>query len=125
MSCTFCHLGKERIFHEHELVAGIWDTYPLNPGHALLVPRRHIARWFDATPEEQAALTAAIDKAKTAIEEVHTPQGYNIGFNDQKAGGQSVPHLHIHVIPRYEGDVPNPKGGIRNIIPARAAYWNK
>ena len=70
-----------------------------------------------------AALASAIERAKVAIEKQFSPQGYNIGFNDQKAAGQTVPHLHIHVIPRYEGDVPDPRGGIRNIIPARAAYW--
>ena len=101
----------------------LWDTYPVSPGHALLVPHRHIPRWFDATAEEQAELTSAIEQARVAIEKRFSPQGYNIGFNDQKAAGQSVPHLHIHVIPRYEGDVDFPRGGIRTIIPARAAYW--
>jgi len=121
-TCPFCNLAGERIFFNSELVKGIWDTYPLNPGHALLIPSRHIRRWFDATAEEQAALTSAIELARAAIEEQYSPQGFNIGFNDQKAAGQTVPHLHIHIIPRYEGDVPDPRGGIRTIIPARAAY---
>ena len=98
--CPFCHLNEDRIFYSSEWVKGIWDSYPLNPGHALLIPHRHIARWFDATAEEQAALTAAIAQARAAIEERYSPQGFNIGFNDQKAAGQTVPHLHIHVIPR-------------------------
>jgi len=122
-ACPFCHLNEERIFFSSELVKGIWDSYPLNPGHALLIPHRHIGRWFDATAEEQAALTSAIEQARAAIEERYSPQGFNIGFNDQEAAGQTVPHLHIHVIPRYEGDVLDPRGGIRTIIPARAAYW--
>ncbi len=121
--CPFCRADEDSRFFNSELVKGVWDTYPLNPGHALLVPHRHIARWFDATTAEQTALAAAIEQAKTAIEEKYAPQGFNIGFNDRKAAGQSVPHLHVHVIPRYEGDVPDPRGGIRNIIPARAAYW--
>jgi len=121
--CPFCHLDEDRIFLNSELVKGIWDDYPLNPGHVLLIPHRHIARWFDATREEQVALTSAIEHAKVAIEEKYSPQGFNVGFNDQKTAGQTIPHLHIHMIPRYEGDVSDPRGGIRNIIPARAAYW--
>jgi diadenosine tetraphosphate (Ap4A) HIT family hydrolase len=123
VDCPFCHINPSRIFYNSNLVKGIWDSYPLNPGHALLIPHRHISRWFDATFEEQAALTSAIEQAKAAIEKQHSPNGFNIGFNDQKAAGQTVPHLHIHVIPRYAGDVADPRGGIRNIIPARAAYW--
>ncbi len=120
--CPFCHPREGEVIFSSELVKGVWDTYPLNPGHVLLVPHRHIARWFDATPEEQVALTSAIEQATAAIEEQYSPEGFNIGFNDRKAAGQSVPHLHIHIIPRYEGDVPDSRGGIRNIIPARAEY---
>lgn len=122
-NCPFCALDDNRFFLKTNLVKGLWDAYPLNVGHALIIPNRHISRWFDATAEEQAALTSAIEQVKTAIEKRYSPQGYNIGFNDQEAAGQTVPHLHIHVIPRYEGDVSDPRGGIRNIIPARAAYW--
>ncbi len=124
-NCPFCHLDEARIFYNSRLVKGIWASFPLNPGHALLIPHRHIARWFDATAAEQAALTSAIEQAKAAIEEKYAPQGFNIGFNDRKAAGQTVPHLHIHVIPRYAGDVADPRGGIRTIIPARAAYWKE
>ena len=124
-NCPFCRLDEDEVFFDSKLVKGTWDTYPLNPGHALLVPHRHVARWFDATPEEQVALTSAIEQAKVAIEKQYSPHGFNIGFNDQKGAGQTVPHLHIHVIPRYAGDVPDPRGGIRNIIPGRAAYWDE
>lgn len=123
VDCPFCQLDQNRTFFSAELVKGIWDSFPLNPGHALIIPHRHIARWFDATADEQTALASAIDRTRIAIEKQYSPQGYNIGFNDQEVAGQTVPHLHIHVIPRYEGDVPDPRGGIRNIIPARAAYW--
>ena len=121
-NALICHPREGEVIFSSELVKGVWDTYPLNPGHVLLVPHRHIARWFDATPEEQVALTSAIEQATAAIEEQYSPEGFNIGFNDRKAAGQSVPHLHIHIIPRYEGDVPDPRGGIRKIIPARADY---
>jgi diadenosine tetraphosphate (Ap4A) HIT family hydrolase len=121
--CPFCRIEQTSVFFQSESVVGIWDSYPLNPGHALLIPRRHIASWFEATVDEQSALTLAIQQAKVAIEKKYSPQGFTIGFNDQEAGGQTVLHLHVHVIPRYEGDVPDPRGGIRNIIPARSAYW--
>ncbi len=121
--CPFCRPDEDRIIFRSEWVKCIWDAYPLNLGHALLVPHRHITSWFDATHEEQVALTAAIAQAKSAIEDRFSPQGYNVGFNDQEAAGQTVPHLHIHVIPRYMDDVPDPRGGIRNIIPALARYW--
>lgn len=122
-NCPFCKLDRQKIFFDSELVLGMWDTYPLSPGHALLTPRRHIARWFDATPEEQAALTSAIEHARVAIEAEYAPQGFNIGFNDRQAAGQTVPHLHIHIIPRYDGDVSDARGGIRHVIPDRVAYW--
>jgi len=120
--CPFCHPREGEVFYTTELVKGVWDTYPANPGHALLVPHRHIPRWFDATPEEQAALTSAIEHVTAAIEQRHSPVGFNIGFNDRKAAGQSVPHLHIHIIPRYEGDAPDTRHGIRKVVPARADY---
>ncbi|NOR19803.1 MAG: HIT domain-containing protein [Xanthomonadales bacterium] len=120
--CPFCHPREGEVFYTSELVKGVWDTYPANPGHALIVPHRHVARWFDATPEEQAALAAAIEHARSAIEENYSPQGFNIGFNDRKAAGQSVPHLHIHIIPRYDGDTPDWRGGIRKVLPTRAKY---
>ena len=79
--------------------------------------------WFDATPEEQAELLQAISIVRERIEASWSPDGYNIGINDGAAAGQTVAHLHLHVIPRYEGDVPDPRGGIRWVIPDRAPYW--
>ncbi len=83
--CPFCRPDEDRIIFRSEWVKCIWDAYPLNLGHALLVPHRHITSWFDATHEEQVALTAAIAQAKSAIEDRFSPQGYNVGFNDQEA----------------------------------------
>ncbi len=113
------------MFLENEEVVGIWDGYPVSPGHALLIPRRHIATWFDATRKEQQGLMAAVDAAKAAIEKQHRPDGYNIGINSGVAAGQTIHHLHVHVIPRYEGDSPDPRGGVRLVLPAKAAYWDK
>jgi ATP adenylyltransferase len=121
--CPFCAELDDRKFLDTEKVLGIWDAFPISPGHALLMPRRHIATWFDATTEEQHALVAAINAAKTAIELEQSPDGYNIGINSGEAAGQTVQHLHVHVIPRYEGDVDDPRGGVRQVLPEKAAYW--
>jgi superfamily II DNA or RNA helicase/diadenosine tetraphosphate (Ap4A) HIT family hydrolase/HKD family nuclease len=120
--CPFCAVSRDRVFHESELVVALWDAYPVSPGHALLVPRRHVPDWFAATPQEQASLVAAINVARERILELYHPDGFNIGVNIGEAAGQTVFHLHVHVIPRYSGDVPDPRGGVRHVIPARANY---
>ena len=122
-NCPFCGIEDDRKFLSTSRVIGIWDGFPVSPGHVLLIPRRHVATWFDATIEEQQALVSAIDAAKTAIELEHNPDGYNIGINSGEAAGQTVQHLHIHVIPRYMGDVDDPRGGVRQVLPEKAAYW--
>ncbi len=104
-------------------MVGVWDGFPLSPGHALLIPRRHIESWFDATEEEQHGLVDAIAVARSAILGRHQPDGFNVGMNLGQAAGQTVSHLHLHVIPRYVGDVPDPRGGVRCVLPARADYW--
>jgi len=118
-TCPFCHIPREERFYDGSLVFGIWDSHPASPGHALLVPKRHVPTWFDASPEEQAELLAAIDAARAAIEKDHDPDGYNIGVNIGAAAGQTVFHLHVHVIPRYAGDVPDPRGGVRRVLAGR------
>ena len=120
--CPFCNLRPERVFLTEELVVGLWDAFPVSPGHALLIPRRHTTDWFSATPDERAALTLAIEQAKQIIERDHRPDGYNIGFNVGVAAGQTIWHLHVHLIPRYAGDVTHPRGGIRQVIPGRGDY---
>lgn len=125
MSCPFCSAAPDRTFHEGRLILALWDNFPVTPGHALIVPRRHIPTWFDATPEEQQELSAAIETARAAILARHQPDGFNIGMNLGPAAGQTVGHLHLHVIPRYAGDVPDPRGGVRWVVPQRADYWSK
>ena len=122
MSCPFCNLDPERLIYESPLIVGLWDGFPVSPGHALLVPRRHVASWFDATREEKAALVEAIDAAKALIDRQFSPNAYNIGVNAGLAAGQTIFHLHVHVIPRYDGDVPDPRGGVRHVIPGKANY---
>jgi len=106
-------------------VLGLWDSYPVNPGHALLVPRRHVADWFEASPEEQQALLSGVAIARSAILESHRPDGFNVGINIGDAAGQTVFHLHVHVIPRHEGDVADPRGGVRGVIPGKANYGDE
>ena len=123
--CPFCTPAPARTFLETEQVIAMWDAHPVSPGHALLIPRRHVADWFSATDAERTALAAATVKVRREIERLHSPDGYNIGINVGEAAGQSVFHLHLHVIPRYRGDVPQPRGGIRGVIPWRCDYTEK
>jgi diadenosine tetraphosphate (Ap4A) HIT family hydrolase len=126
--CPFCDPPPESrvVLHEDELVVAFFDSYPVSVGHALIVPRRHVSSFFDATPEEQRALAAAVPHVQRVLHEKMAPKpdAYNVGWNDGAAAGQTVMHLHLHVIPRYEGDVPDPRGGIRWVIPEHAAYWS-
>lgn len=124
-TCPFCPPPAPRTFLESPDVLALWDAYPVSPGHALILPRRHVATWFDATDAERAALAAATELVKAEIEKRHRPDGYNIGINVGEAAGQTVFHLHVHVIPRYVGDVPQPRGGVRHVIPGRGDYTPK
>ena len=121
--CPFCQDFEGRVAFEEDLILGLWDKYPLSPGHLLIVPRRHVPTWLEATAEEQSAITRAIETARGIVEEKHTPDGYNIGMNLGEAAGQTVFHLHLHVIPRYKGDSDDPRGGIRLLMPEKAPYW--
>ena len=103
----------------------LWDSYPLNPGHVLLVPRRHVASWFELTSVEREEMLRLVDDARGIIIEKHHPDAFNLGLNDGAAAGQTVPHVHLHLIPRYRGDIPDPRGGVRWILPERARYWHK
>jgi superfamily II DNA or RNA helicase/HKD family nuclease/diadenosine tetraphosphate (Ap4A) HIT family hydrolase len=121
-SCPFCNADPGRIFFESDLVFGLWDAFPVSDGHALLVTRRHVTSWFDATPNERLALTEGVEAVRRAIVQRPPPDGFNIGVNVGAAAGQTVPHLHLHVIPRYAGDVLDPRGGVRHVIPSRGNY---
>ncbi|MCK9278744.1 MAG: HIT family protein, partial [Methanoculleus sp.] len=99
-----------------------YDRYPVSPGHLLLIPFRHVAGPFDATDGEQAALLALVREAKAFLDERFHPDGYNVGVNVGTAAGQTVMHLHVHVIPRYAGDMADPRGGVRGVIPEKRKY---
>jgi diadenosine tetraphosphate (Ap4A) HIT family hydrolase len=122
--CPFCTLPSSRIIREDSLCWVIRDGYPVSPGHSLIIPKRHIASWFDLTEEESASLLRQLSEAKTALDAKFKPDGYNIGINEGAAAGQTVFHLHVHLIPRYHGDTADPRGGVRWIIPDKASYYD-
>jgi diadenosine tetraphosphate (Ap4A) HIT family hydrolase len=119
-NCIFC--DDPSMVIENELAFAHYDSYPVNPGHCLIIPRRHVAEYFQATAEEKAAIWALVDEMKTIIDEEYTPDGYNFGVNIGETAGQSVPHIHIHMIPRYKGDMEDPRGGVRGVIPHKQKY---
>lgn len=120
-ACIFCKPQRE-ILCENEHALAIADTFPVSPGHSLVVPRRHARTVFDLSEAEHAACFALAREASGLLRRRHSPDGFNIGVNCEVAGGQSVWHAHIHLIPRFAGDTPNPRGGVRNVIPRKAGY---
>ena len=123
--CPFCPPDASRVLHDDELVFVLRDGFPVSPGHVLVIPHRHVGSFFDTTAAERRAILDAIAIAQRAVEKEHRPDGWNIGINDGAAAGQTVPHLHVHLIPRYKGDRPDPRGGVRWILPEKADYWTK
>jgi diadenosine tetraphosphate (Ap4A) HIT family hydrolase len=112
--CELC--VPVEVVRENTLAYVRRDNHALSPGHVLVVPRRHVASFFEMTAEEQSAILALLNDAQRTIQAAHAPDGYNIGVNVGKAGGQSRMHVHVHLIPRYAGDVPDPAGGIRCVL---------
>jgi diadenosine tetraphosphate (Ap4A) HIT family hydrolase len=126
MHCVFCdRLAAGDLTVETELAAAFADAFPLTRGHTLVVPRRHEADYFALTAAEQTAMWRLVNTVRSRIERELHPDGYNLGVNVGQAAGQTVGHAHIHLIPRYAGDVDDPRGGIRWIIPAKAPYWEQ
>lgn len=123
--CLFCAIPREEILIEHLLALAKRDGYPVSKGHTLIIPRRHVASFFETTDEERQAMLQLLDQMKARLDREHKPDGYNIGINNGPAAGQTVMHVHMHLIPRYSGDRPDPRGGVRWIFPDKAAYWKK
>ncbi len=122
--CTFCAVDASRILAANDRAFAIADGFPVSRGHTLIIPNRHIASLFEATREERDALFDLLAVARGHVLNNFRPDGFNIGINDGSAAGQTVRHLHIHLIPRYEGDQPDPRGGVRLIFPGKADYWS-
>jgi diadenosine tetraphosphate (Ap4A) HIT family hydrolase len=119
-ACPFCQ--PQEVLWSGERVLAVRDRYPVSPGHALVITRRHVASYFEATAQEKAELWEGVEWVRRWLEASLGPAGYNVGFNCGAAAGQTIDHLHIHVIPRYPGDVPDPRGGLRHVIPGRGYY---
>ena len=132
--CPFCTLDPSRIVATNGYAVAVLDGYPVSPGHTLIIPKRHIASLFEASEEERTALYDLLAEVRERLLNPsrspigkegcsRVPDAFNIGINDGAAAGQTVMHLHIHLIPRYHGDTPDPRGGVRWVFPERAAYW--
>ena len=124
--CIFCKIRKEELQFENQLAYSSIDSYPVSEFHSLIVPKRHVETYFDLTEEEIQACNDLILKTKEKILKLDSSvKGFNIGTNAGKVAGQSIMHCHIHLIPRREGDVENPQGGVRSVIPSKQHYKRK
>ena len=120
-ACIFCEPRREILAHNDAAIA-VFDSYPVSPGHALVLPRRHVVTIWDLEPAEYDQCFRLVRELYPILAERFKPDGFNVGANCGEAAGQSVWHAHIHVIPRYTGDTPNPKGGVRHVIPLKSNY---
>jgi diadenosine tetraphosphate (Ap4A) HIT family hydrolase len=114
VDCELCRPAE--VIAENAVAYARYDSNSLAAGHVIVVPRRHVADFFELTAAEQAAVLALLNEARRLIDAKHSPDGYNVGVNVGKAAGQSRMHVHVHLIPRYAGDVPDPAGGIRRVL---------
>jgi diadenosine tetraphosphate (Ap4A) HIT family hydrolase len=121
--CPFCNLPASRIVRANALAVVVQDAYPVSAGHILIIPRRHTVSFFDLDDTEQQAMLALLRVAQADLLREFSPDGFTIGINDGLAAGQTVAHVHMHLIPRRQGDVEDARGGVRWVIPARARYW--
>jgi diadenosine tetraphosphate (Ap4A) HIT family hydrolase len=123
-ACPFCDLRPDSIVAEDEHAVALRDRYPVADGHTLVIPRRHVESAFNLSADELSSLWALVARVRGALAAELAADAFTLGLNDGIAAGQTVMHAHVHVIPRRVGDVEDPRGGIRWVIPARAAYWN-
>ncbi len=122
-NCPFClERNTREIIVENEFAYAVFDIFPVSKGHCLVITKRHVSNFFKITNEEIEALFSLVKEVKSKLEKEFTPDGFNVGFNVDEAAGQTVPHVHVHVIPRYSGDVENPRGGVRYVIPEKGNY---
>jgi diadenosine tetraphosphate (Ap4A) HIT family hydrolase len=120
LACPFCS-DSEGVL-ANELSVARWDAHPVTRGHLLILTRRHVADFFETTAEERQALLVLLQQAKDLLQREHQPDGFNVGINVGEAAGQTIAHVHIHLISRYCGDTPHPRGGVRGVIPDRQSY---
>ena len=120
--CIFCQVPKDEIVAEFDLCLAFYDRYPVSPGHMLIIPKRHVASYFELTDAEVNAMQTMLLEMKDVVQALYKPDGFNIGVNVGEAAGQSIFHVHMHLIPRYTGDVEYPRGGVRGVIPEKQNY---
>ena len=123
--CFLCAAGDQLKVADDSHAFAVADGFPVSDGHTLVVPKRHFPTFFEATEEERLAIFALLDEVKKQLDATHTPDGYNIGVNSGQAAGQTINHLHVHLIPRYIGDTADPVGGVRGVVPGKANYHAK
>ena len=124
--CLFCNINNKDLVFDNEFAFASFDSYPVSKYHSLIVPKRHILDYFELTNDELLACNDLIKKIKKKIQnDDKTVDGFNIGTNSGVAAGQSIMHCHIHLIPRRKGDVDNPQGGVRGVIPSKQHYIRK
>lgn len=121
-NCPFCNVPEDKIIASNQFCVAFYDGYPVSQGHTLIIPKRHVSSFFELTTEEVSAMYALLLEMKLKLDNKYSPDGYNIGVNVNAAAGQSIFHVHMHLIPRYTGDIPNPKGGVRGVIPNKMGY---
>ena len=123
--CPFCNIPEECVLAESRHALAIRDRYPVSSGHTLVIPKAHAGTLFALSAEIQADIWRLVAKLREDLRSQFNPDGFNVGLNDGQAAGQTVQHTHVHLIPRYDGDVVDPRGGIRRVVPEHAAYWDK
>jgi diadenosine tetraphosphate (Ap4A) HIT family hydrolase len=122
-NCPFCNIDSERdLIVESATAYAIYDKFPVNDGHALIIPKRHCASYFDLSFKEQAACMFMLNKVREVVSKRFNPDAFNIGINVGEKAGQTIHHVHIHLIPRFDGDVEDPRGGVRGVIPVKQKY---
>jgi diadenosine tetraphosphate (Ap4A) HIT family hydrolase len=121
MKCPFCSPSRSPVLSSKHSFA-FYDAYPVSEGHLLVVPKEHVPAYFQLSEQQESDLWKLVQRAKEHLEKKYHPDGFNVGFNEGAAAGQTIHHVHIHIIPRYQGDVEDPTGGIRNVIPGKGNY---
>jgi diadenosine tetraphosphate (Ap4A) HIT family hydrolase len=116
-SCRFCDPNLDGILFQNNLAIIVWDKHPASIGHALVIPKRHVESYLELTAAEIIAMHDLLTEAVLYLNQLHAPAGYNMGINEGVAAGRTIHHVHMHIIPRYEGDVKDPRGGLRLLVP--------
>lgn len=123
--CVFCEMPVSAYVIESDYFYGLFDKYPVTEGHLLIIPKRHAETLFELTEDERKALFEIMEDGKALLEKKFNPSGFNFGVNQGLTAGQTIPHLHLHIIPRYVGDMEDPEGGVRGVIPEKQKYRHK